>query len=165
MPVNVQIPLFLKILTYDNNLGREDPGTVTVGIVYTEGDEESEDLKVALEENLREYSDKTLKGHPMRFLSLPFNSVSSLRESVRTHGIKVLYVAVSDISEIRSITDVSRSMDALTISGNPAHVSQGVSVVLGIKEKKPEIIVNLPSSRKEGTDFSAHLLRVCRVMQ
>jgi hypothetical protein len=165
VPINVQIPLFLKILTYDNNLMRDDSEVVTIGIIYTQGDRESEDMRDILEKNFGEYADKTLKGYPISYLSLPFVSGTSLQESVKSHEIKVIYVAVTDIRQIKTIIQVSQLMGVLTISGNSAHVQQGVSVVLGLKERKPEIIINLPTSRMEGAEFSAHLLKVCRVMK
>ncbi len=45
-----------------------------------------------------------------------------------------------------------------------AYVNQRFAVGLEIKDQKPEIIINLSSTRAEGSDFSANLLKLCRII-
>jgi hypothetical protein len=79
-------------------------------------------------------------------------------------GIDILYVAPLRTVEPASIAVASRDTQTLTLTGVPAYVEAGLAVGIGTRGGKPQIIVNLPASRAEGSRFSAKLLRLCRIV-
>jgi hypothetical protein len=87
-----------------------------------------------------------------------------LAEAIKEKRVNILYVTSDGSRAIEGISTITRAKKILTLTGSVDYVSQGISVGLGVKEKKPQIVINLPSARAEGSDFSANLLKVCKVI-
>ena len=43
-------------------------------------------------------------------------------------------------------------------------MENGLAVGVGLRGKKPEILINLEAARAEGADFNAQLLRLARIV-
>jgi hypothetical protein len=61
---------------------------------------------------------------------------------------------------------MSQTYAITSLTGVPEFVDRGVAIGIGVKpDKRPDILINLLSSRKEGSDFDASLLRIARVVK
>ena len=61
---------------------------------------------------------------------------------------------------------MARTYAITTATGVPEFVQRGIAVGIGMKaDKKPDILINLPSSRSEGSEFDASLLRIATVVK
>jgi hypothetical protein len=100
-------------------------------------------------------------------IEIPFTSGDALSSSIKTNAISVIYIAPGNSNNISAITQASQSGKILTITGVPDYVEKGLSVGIGLKadDNKPEIIINLPISKAEGSDFDANLLKLARVIK
>ena len=58
-----------------------------------------------------------------------------------------------------------RKSPITTVTGVPDYVRRGVAVGIGMAQNKPKVLINLPSSRSEGSDFDANLLRIATVLK
>jgi hypothetical protein len=52
----------------------------------------------------------------------------------------------------------------LTLTGVAEYVRAGIAVGIGVRDDRPEILVNLAAARAAGADFSAQLLLLARVI-
>jgi len=164
VPEKIQVPLFLKILTYDRSLGGRVENTIHIGVLYFPDHERSKRNKDAIVENLELNKDKTINGVPFSFMEIEFSTKRALDEVAKEKKINVLYITNDGTNMSKGISQVTQSKKILTITGRVDYVNQGISVGLGVKEEKPKIVINLSSAKAEGSDFSANLLKVCEVI-
>ena len=164
LPEEIQATLLLKILTYDRSLEDRVKDTIHVGIVYLAEKDQSRKNKDAMVEYLKLNQDKTINGSPFRIMEIKYGTETNLGETTKRNDIDVIYVTCGADNVVESISRLARTHGIMTITGQPSYVNRGLAVGLGIKEQKPEIIINLPSARAEGSDFSSSLLKLCRVI-
>ena len=166
MPVDIQLPLFLKILTYDRSFQYKARSAITIGVIYLPGDPESVKAKDEMVANLKRLADRTIKNLPIKYVTLEFRDVASLDKAVKAGKVNVFYVAPGLGDQLPSLIKMSRSYAITSATGVPEFVQRGIAVGIGIKaDKKPDILINLPSSRSEGSEFDASLLRIATVVK
>jgi hypothetical protein len=164
-PADVQITLLLKILTYDRFFQVKAKSAVTIGIIYVASDPESVQAKDAILKTLEAVADRTIKNVPIKAVAVEYRDGPSLEKTVRT-GINVFYIAPGNAASLASVLKVSHTHGITTATGVPEYVQRGVAIGIGIKaDKKPDILINLPSSRQEGSEFDASLLRIATVVK
>ena len=83
MPVDIQLPLFLKILTYDRSFQYKARSAITIGVVYLPGDPESVKAKDEMVANLAAAVGRTIKNLPIKYVALEFRDVASLDKAVK----------------------------------------------------------------------------------
>ena len=66
-------------------------------------------------------------------------------------------------TRLEAVVQISQAQGLVSLTGVPDFVTQGVAVGIGVRQDKPEILINLPSARLEGSRFDASLLRLSRV--
>jgi hypothetical protein len=165
VPPRIQIPILLKVLTYDRNFEKKVGDTLVIGILYDSQDEDSKKIKEKVSDVLDSLSGKTVKDVPFTYVDLDYSSKNSLKNSIESKKVDVLYIAPAGIGYLKSIVQISQKYKILTITGAPDYVKKGISVGIGLKEKKPEIWINLSSAKAEGSDLPANLLRLCKVIR
>jgi hypothetical protein len=166
MPVDIQLPLFLKILTYDRSFQYKARSAITIGVVYLPGDAESVKAKDEMVANLQRLTDRTIKNLPIKYVTLEFKDVASLDRAVKAGKVNVFYVAPGLGDQLPHLLKMARSYAITTATGVPEFVQRGISVGIGMKaDKKPDILINLPASRSEGSEFDASLLRIATVVK
>lgn len=97
-------------------------------------------------------------------MEIEFSTKRALDEVAKEKKISVLYITNDGTNMPKGISQVTQSKKILTITGRVDYVNQGISVGLGVKEEKPKIVINLSSAKAEGSNFSANLLKVCKVI-
>jgi hypothetical protein len=165
-PPDVQITLLLKILTYDRSFTAKAHAGVTIGVVFVAADAESVRTKDEILKTLQLVSDRTIKNVPIRAVALEYRDPVSLEKAVRNGGINVFYIAPGNADSLQQLLRVSHIRGITTATGVPEYVQRGVAIGIGIKaDKKPDILINLPNSRQEGSEFDASLLRIATVVK
>ena len=165
-PADVQITLLLKILTYDRSFQAKAKSAVTIGVVYVAADPESVRAKDEILKTLQLVADRTIKNVPIRAVALEYRDPAGLGKIAQKAGINVFYVAPGNADSLRELLRVSHTQGITTATGVPEYVQRGVAIGIGIKaDKRPDILINLPSSRQEGSEFDASLLRIATVVK
>ncbi len=162
LPVKDQMPLFLKILSYDKNLP-ERGDEIVIGVVYQERYRNSLLAKDELVAVMKPY--RTVSGRPVRLVPLAIDEKTSLADVLDDPRINVFYVSPLRAVDMEQITTVSRDHEIVTLTGVPSYLEAGLSVSLDVKGGKPQILINLPASEAEGADFHSQLLKVARVIR
>jgi hypothetical protein len=163
---DVQITLLLKILTYDRSFSVKAKSGVKIGVVYVASDPESVQVKDEILKTLQLVADRTIKNVPITAVALEYKDPKALAAAVRSGGINVFYIAPGNADSLTELLRLSHTRGITTATGVPEYVQRGVAIGIGIKaDKKPDILINLPNSRQEGSEFDASLLRIATVVK
>lgn len=164
VPPNLQAVLFSKVLPFDRNLQSRAKGTIVIGILYQSRFKMSLDIH-------REFLSAMSKLPTERIADLPYHLVSvdidegSVEQSIARDSIDILYIAPLRAVDVEKITKITRTRSVLTLTGVPEYVQQGISVGIGTKAGKPQILINLKSARLEHADFNSQLLKIARIVE
>jgi hypothetical protein len=166
VPAGIQVPIFLKILTFDRNFDDKVRSQLKIGIVYTEKDPASRQARDAIVDVLKSYTDKTIKHLPITYVLMPYTTERNLAESAKSQRVNVFYVAPGNGKHLAALLRISQKHRITTVTGVPQYVGKGVTVGLGLNsDNKTRILINLKSSISEGIAFDANLLRLSTVLQ
>jgi hypothetical protein len=164
LPVSTQVPLLLKILTYDRNLGAKAGSELAIGIVYDPSDRDSAKATTDLGSALFQYQGKTVKQLPIKYYTIEYTTTADLERFVKQKGISVLYIAPGNTRNLANILQVSQDLHLTTLTGVPDYVRRGAAVGLAQGADRPQILVNLQTTRNEGSEFDASFLRLATIL-
>ncbi len=165
MPVEVQYPLFLKIVTFDRNFQARVGQEVAVGILYQSEYRKSFNVRNTLIDIINNFPLHNIDGIPIRYVSIDMSVETDLRAAIEREKINLMYVAPLRAADIAAITEASREKHVLTLTGVPDYADAGISVSIDVRGDKPLIVINLPEAKAEGADFDAQLLKLAKVIQ
>jgi hypothetical protein len=165
-PAEVQIPLLFKILTFDRRLGARPQGKVIViAVVFQTGFRASLVARNQIVDALKTMEDATISGHPVRWVAVEWKDGEQLRQALIRERTDVVYLTPVRGVELDPITSAARAGGMTTFTGVTRYVEHGLALSVGIVRERPQIIVNLPATRAEGSDFTSQLLRLCKVIE
>lgn len=165
-PAAIQVPLLFKILTFDRRMGTRPPGQVMViAVVFQSGYRASLVAKNQVVDALEAMESSTISGHPVRWVAVEWKDREQLRLALIHERTDVVYLTPVRGVELDHITRAARAGGMTTFTGVPLYVEQGFGLSVGIVRDRPQIIVNLPATRAEGSDFTSQLLRLCKVIE
>jgi len=165
IPVKNQFSLFAKILTYDRNFTHRSGKQIVLGIIYQRTFRSSSAAKDEII-SLIEISEGNVLGEiPLRYELIDVSSTIDLLESIGRLKINILYVTPLRAFSLDRISKITQSKKILTLTGVSQYAEEGLAVSLGIKNDRPQIVINLSSAKAEGADFSSNFLKLTRVIQ
>jgi hypothetical protein len=165
VPINTQVTLFSKILTFDRNLRSRAGKEINIGIVYQKNFRTSFDAQDRFITAMAENQIKEIDGISVHCLPVELNNVIDLTKIIQENNIDILYITPMRSFDLEKIIDHTKASQTLTITGVPEYVEAGLAVGIGLKNDKPMIIINLTTSKAEGADFSSQLLKLAKVLQ
>jgi hypothetical protein len=164
-PAEVQVPLLFKILTFDRRLGTRPPGKVIViAVVFQTGFRASLVARTQIVDGLKALAGWTIPV-AVRWVAVGWKDGEQLRLALIHERTDVVYLTPVRGVELDPVTSAARAGGMTTFTGVPLYVEQGLALSVGIVRDRPQIIVNLPATRAEGSDFTSQLLRLCRVIE
>jgi len=164
VPVNLQLPLFTKILTFDKNLAPHGNDSLRIAIVYQKLYRYSDNTQQEFLNVVEMLELRQIKGIPVVFMSYDLQTTIELRKYFSEQKIDIIYIAPLRAAPVSEITEISRDLNILSLSGVTDYMKQGVSVGLDIKGDKPEILINQTNSKQESADFSSRLLNLVKII-
>jgi hypothetical protein len=165
VPLHRQIPILLKILTFDRNFEKRTNTRLNIGVVYNESDPASRQSLQDIITVLNKYADKTVNGLPVNYYPIGYTDEQNLAEFATLNNINVFYVTPGSAKHIAALLRTSQRQKIITVSGVPAYVRAGVSVGLDLNtDNKARILINLRSAQLEGIVFDANLLRLATIV-
>lgn len=162
VPVGLQIPLFLKVVSFDRQLASRMNDELVVAVAYQGGNRES---VRAMEDAVRAIrSARGVPGMPeLRVESIDLDKTSLVVELDRRQ-VTILYVAPLRAVDIAIIADAARAARVTTFTGTPRYLSDGLAVSVRYQGERPKLLINVDAARLEGAEFSAELLQLAQVM-
>jgi hypothetical protein len=164
VPVDVHMPLFSRVLSFDRNFDRSGRDSLVLCIVYQRTIRQSLLARDEVYSFIQKHPSMTMAGYPIAITECDLSGSMTLSEQVAKHNPDILYVTPLRGISIDSVTAVSRSASRLTMTGVLEYVQQGVAVGVEIKGERPQLVINLSAARAEGADFASYLLRSARVV-
>lgn len=161
VPVQLQYPLFLKILTYDRALPARVGDELVIGVVYQERVRESYRVKDDFLDVMNGADVGAVQGVAVRGVAVEHGS---LERETALAGIDVLYLTPMRAPDLARVTALARAHSVSTLTGVPEYVEQGIAIGVGVDGRRPRILVNLGAARAEGAQLSAQLLRLAHVI-
>jgi hypothetical protein len=164
VPVEIQFPLFLKILPFDRNFKTRVGDEIVLGIVYQEKFRTSLNVKTQLENFLEKSKEKKIDDVPFRYVLINLSRLSEFKAMLAREKVDIVYIAPLRAIAVETLVSDCRSMGITSLTGVPVYCEMGIAVSIGSKGGSPLIIINLPGARSEGADFSSRLLKLARVI-
>lgn len=156
VPAGVQVPLLLKILTFDRHLAAA-PEPLVVAVVFQRRNRASaaigDEVRVLLAASAR----------PIRVVVIDLDETRDLRGTLLRDSVRVVYVAPLQAVSVSTVAEATRGEGVVSVTGVPRYVEQGLAVGLDMSDSRPRIVINLAASRAEGAEFSAELLKLARL--
>lgn len=162
VPMEVQLPILLKVLAYDRHLPARAPSGVVVAVVFQGGNRTS---LLAKESAMRVLeATATVGGVPLRAVAIDLDRTSfanGLDSLAATHA----YLTPLRATDVSVLAARAREARVTTMSGVPRHVELGAAIGVGLRGGRPRIFVNVRASRLEGADLSAELLKLAEIVR
>lgn len=165
LPIAYQIPLLMKLVTYEFNLMGKTQPMITIGVLYRPEDAGSLNCYQSFESQFKQRKDLAIRGHQLSLIGIPLHSEDTLRLPPGHPDVDILYVAPGNEDRITAISRWTREMKSLSVTGSEASVEQGLSVALISRGAKEGITINLPASLEEGREWNVNVLQVARVIR
>jgi hypothetical protein len=166
VPVDVQIPLLYKILTFDRRLGARATGEdIVIAILYQETFRTSVTARNQVQETARKIGAASILGHQVLWVSLELGEVADLGAALIKYRVDVIYVAPIRGVGLDRITTAARGKQVTSFTGVPEFVDRGIAVGIGLQRERAQILINLVAARAEGAEFGAQLLNLARVIE
>jgi hypothetical protein len=166
LPAESQVPLLLKVLTYDRHFETRAGQEVVVGIVFVPGDAESQAAANDVGETFFKFKGKTVKKLPVTYVMVEYKSAAEVEKLIKAKGVNVLYITPGNAKNLEQLVRISQANGVTTATGVPEYVKKGVAIGVGQRpDKKPQIHINLSSSKSEGSEFDASLLQIATVQK
>lgn len=157
IPLELQLQIFLKIMTYNRAISFSQLNAFVVTIAFDKAQtkQSTESIAAQLKEVV---SGKTILGRPIKLnvvgISKPFNPASL--------GNCHLLILYGDINEEKyPLLLWAHERNILSATATQEFEDSEVVVSLRLEHQKPVIHFNLPLARKLGFDFHAQFLKHC----
>ncbi len=164
LPVSIQVPLIMKILTYERNLMNLHAPTLHMGFLYVPEEEESRACFESFRTELARFAGRTVGGHEILLVPFPVAAGDSLRWPAGEKSPEILYVAPGNEERIHAICRQSRARKVLTVTAVERYVEAGLCAAVVLRgDRRTGVTINLAASREEGRDWVAEFLRLCKI--
>lgn len=164
VPVQVQFPLFLKILSFDRNLRARVGNEIVFAVIYQAKFRRSLNVHDNLLDVFDKETEKGVENIPLRVISIDLERLEELPDVLKNNQVDIMYLAPLRAMPIDAIADIGRALNIITLSGVPAYCLEGIAVGIGSRGGNPLIIINRVAARAQGADFSSRLLSRARVI-
>ena len=165
VPADLQVPLILKVLAFDRNFDKRGWTVLRIGIVFVASDPASAKVRSDIVEVFHRLSDKTLRNLPIDYTAVEYTSDAQIEGVVKARQFAMLYIAPGNARNLQKLLQVCQDQHIITTTGVPAYVEKGVAIGIGVRQDRPEIVINLRSMRSAGSEFDASLLQAARVIR
>lgn len=164
VPPEVQYPLLLKVLSFDRNFNNRNKTTVNIALVFQSKFRLSANTKNTIEVLTEDTPMSQVSGKTIKLFPVDLSDGTDVAAFCRVNQISCLYIMPLRAYDLKRITDISRAYKIITFGVAVEQVQSGASCAIGLKNDKPEIIINLPAAKSEGTEFNAQLLKLARII-
>ncbi len=165
VPVNIQVSLFGRILSFDRSFENRAGEEIVVGILYQRTFRPSFNAQENVINLFLEPNAFSIKGKSTRVVAIDISGGPNEETKAMLEGVDVLYITPLRAIDISSIVAQTRAKRIRSLTGVPEYVDAGVAVGVSMRGERPEILINLTAAKLEGADFSSQLLKLAKVIQ
>jgi hypothetical protein len=163
IPAELQVQLFLKVLSFDRNLGAETADGLTIAVLVQRRYRPSLDSATDFLGAVGAIDEDAFTGARVRAVALEFESIEELEEGLLSIQPDCVFVPPLRALDLTRLAEIARREGIRTLTGVPQYLDRGLSVGLAVRDDRPEIRIHLSAARAEGADYSSQLLSVAKV--
>ena len=166
VPVETQIPLFFKIISFDRTILKSGNKNFEIVIIYQKNYKYSQNIKneiLSVFENNSGYNN--FNGKNIEINSLSINQETDLDEYLAGHKADCVFLTPLRALNIELLVDILIKKKTISFSTVPDYVNDGICFGLEVKGERPNIIINLPTSKSVGAEFNSQLLKISKVIE
>jgi hypothetical protein len=157
--------LFAKILAFDRNLASRAGDHIVLGILYQHTFRSSSQTKDEVIRSMSAAGITSIGGKTVSVEVIDLEDAVDVGAVLEAKKVSLAYITPLRAFDVGSILDATQREKILTLTGVSGYAERGVSIAIGMKNQRPEIVINLPSARTEGAEFNSHFLKLVRVLQ
>ena len=165
VPVDLQVPLLVKVLGFDRKLTAAPDAELVIGVLFQAKFRSSLNVADEVREAVKRLPSGVIAGRRIRSVAIDLDGTPNLGMALARLRVGVLYVAPLRAVDLRDVMTTCRDAGVTTVTGVPDYVETGLSIGIGSRGERPEIVINLAASRAEGADLNAQLLKLARVIR
>jgi hypothetical protein len=158
VPVRTQVPILLKVISFDRQLRARAPREVVVGVVM-QGGYRGSVLAHGEAVAILATPGATVDGIPVRVVTFDLDRLS-IEGMFANTSLTHLYVTPLRAVDIGELAVRARAARVTTLASVPEYLTRGLSLGVGLRAGRPRILVNVRASRAEGAELSAELLKL-----
>ncbi len=162
VPVNIQIPIIVKILAFNRTITDSPNPNIVITVLYQSKFKQSKQVKDAVIEAIAANHSSSRKKIIVKEVDI--NSVSDISNSINSTKPDVFILTPLRAIDIEQVSNIAKKNKILSISLCPTHLRDKISVAIDLLGDKPQILINLTSSKLEGADFSSQLLKLSKIL-
>ena len=164
VPVRIQYPLLLKILSFDKNLTQRLDKEIIIVVIFQSKNKFSNEINNNFRRSAEESTIKAVRNFPVRLKFCDADSDSVLIR-IEAHKPTALVVNPMRAFNIRALAALCIRNNILSYSTTPDYLAAGIAVSVDNYRQKPRILINIKACRQQGTEFSSRLLRFAKVIE
>lgn len=163
LPVEVQLPLFLKIISFDRNLEERLGEEFVIGVVYQGLYRQSRSVSNAML-GLASESQLELFGKPVSMVPIDIDE-EDLITALQQKNVDLAYITPLRALDIPTLSSACSTAGCATVTGVPEYVELGLAIGLELQQEKPSIVVNRQAAAQQNLDLDPRLLHMCRIVK
>jgi hypothetical protein len=163
VPIEVQVPLLLKILTFDRTLAANAHDSLVVGVVFQSHYRTSAGVADEVCRILAAAARNPNAARALRVVTIDLDESGYLGATLLREGVQALYVTPLRAVATSAVTAATRERQVLSLTGVARYVEEGLAVGLDANGGRPQIVINLAASKAEGAAFAGQLLKLARL--
>lgn len=164
VPIDVQAELFIKVCSFDRALKSQTRKEIVIGVLYQKHYVRSLNTKERFIASVNGMSQAEINGTPVRCVGIDAESMG-WPEKAKAEKLDLLYVCPLRAFNIENIVQYSRNDEVCTLTGVPEFVYHGITIGLDIIGERPQILINIISSKLERRNFSSRLLNLAKIIE
>ena len=162
MPVAIQIPLFVKVMSFDRSMSERSGRSHVIAIVFQSRNVASAKAKDDAVRAVRALA-RGVGGVTYRSVTIDLDG-ETVAAGLRRERSDFLYITPLRGVDIQAIATAAETAGVVTWSSVPKYLNHGVAVGLRRERDRPRIMINLKAARLQLCDFSAELLKLAHIL-
>ena len=158
LPVSEQIKLILTTLKYDNHFMAKLSDELNIAVYCTENEISKQYCKKFLNTFQNDFKDKTFFERPFQIATI------SDTHALAANSFDLVIISPGSRENIREILEITHQKKIISATGNSDYLKSGVSIIVGLKEKKTFLAINLKNAQNEDCDFSSRILKLAQIV-
>ncbi len=164
VPASAQVPVILKVLSFDRNLGRHPGQKLVIGVIYQRTVRESKEVAADFMQTFSTIQDPRVNGVPVTVVTIDLSAVDDIGTVLAEKQVNAVYLAPILSEPVRQISNIARIQSITTFTGIPDYVERGCSVGITSRGGRVSLLINLAACHAEGSKFDPQLLRVAQTI-
>jgi hypothetical protein len=159
------ITLFLKIITYDDSYEFDATKTVNVYLPYVRSNASSYEQFRACRTFFDQNKDLKVSGAAVNFIPFRLEDHATRMSELRSSDYNLMIITSLNDDQVMQLLNTKTDFGLRTFSFDPGQISLGVGISIQPEKRKNSILINLAETQREGSQYGAHLLKMCEIYE